>query len=244
MARNPNKILDADQEDEFETRPADGTDDTDFDSEDQFEGDEPEEFTDADVSEQLNRASEEEFARANKSRTRGRAPEQGPQRGRETGEQRAAKTRAPVREREYVWTPGESLDAPPSRPGMDQRWIRFRLGADEDPKNWISKSRGMWVPRALDSVPATYSPPTIQHGAMGSLIGVGDLILCERPMGMSIARRKFFRTKQARQMNAGQRHVKSVEHDDHPISVTQKTDIRPTVGRGQKRRVTAQDDGE
>lgn len=237
--RNP--IIEEDERDEYETEAGATSDDTDYESEDQFEGDEPEEFTDAEAVEQLRTQDEREVSQANKPRVRARANEREPSRSRETPSQATSKQRKPVREREYVWGPGESLDAPPPLPGMDQRWIRHRLGPDEDPKNWISKKRGMWVPRPADSVPDSFAPPTMQHGSLGTIIGVGDLILCQRPLGMSIARRKYFRTKQLRQTEAGQRHVRSVERQDHPISVTQKQDMRPTVGRGAKRRVTVQD---
>ena len=175
-----------------------------------------------------------------RSRQAGRLSQKGRYASRTTGKQQVARSRAPVREREVVWTEPSALDAPPPQPGMEQRWVRFQSGDKNDPRNWSRRTRGRWVPRRLESVDEKYAPPTISHGQYGEVIAVGDSILCERPVEIGIARRKFYREKQARQAAAADRkHLNRVQRGDHPIERTIKI-ARPTVGVG--RRVRAQED--
>lgn len=197
--------------------------------------------TDEDVAEMIRDLDEQKRSLIERSRKRGTQSTKGQHPTRETSAKRDARSRAPVREREINWTEASSLEAPPPREGMEQRWVRFQLGGKNDPRNWTRRSRGRWVPRSLESVDAQFAPPTISHGQLGEIIGVGDLILCERPASIGQARRKHFRQKHQRQVQAADRkHISRVERSDHPIKVSQKRD-RPTVGRG-TRQVTAQDD--
>jgi hypothetical protein len=237
MARK-NAIIEADQDDEFNdvNELAEGLDD-EFEGSDGFSDDE---LTTEEVEESTRSFSEKQRHQLEKSR-KGRAAPAGPTRTRATPAQKAAQARAPVRARQEEWKPSDTLDAPPPRVGMEQRWVRFRIGTDDDQKNFSSKQRGGWVVRALTTVPAGYFPPTMRHSQMGEVIAVGDLILCERPRSIGVAQKKYFRDKLRRQTQAGQRHIRKAERSDHPIDVEEKRD-RPTVGYGQKRRVSVQSD--
>lgn len=208
----------------------------------EFDPDEADEETDEDVEAALAEMEEAQRRQVQQSRQRGKAPSKGVRKGHQTPAQKVARARAPARQREVLWEPANTLDAPPARPGMEQRWIRFQLADKDDPRNMSRKLRERWAPRKLDTVTEDYAPPTLKHGQMGTVIGVGDLILCERPAEIGRARKKFFRDKAARQQAAAARHhVDKVMRGDHPITVHNPTEA-PTVGRGTRRRAPVQEE--
>lgn len=237
MAKRPNRIEEAY---ERELDAEESIQDTELDEEPDFQH---EEFTDEDVNEALQRTDATTRATVEASRRRGRAPhtQHG---GHESSERAAQRAREPARE-QFVWTPSDALQAPPPRPGFEQRWIRIRLGEKDDPQNIARKlsAREGWTPVRLDHVAGDYNVPSFTYGRLGTVIGVSDLILCERRLEIGMARRKYFRDKLARQMaSADKRHIKAVEQDDHPIMGGAKEDMAPTVGRGTRRRPAAQED--
>lgn len=91
------------------------------------------------------------------------------------------------------WIRGASLDMPPARPGMDQRWIRTESGGKADPVNWSRKQREGWRPRPADTVAEDFPVPRIEHGRFAGSIGVEGMILCERSMALSERRAKHVR---------------------------------------------------
>jgi hypothetical protein len=103
---------------------------------------------------------------------------------------------------EFEWKPSNTLDAPEPRPGFVQRWVRFMVGADQDPKNWSRSTREGWRPRSLDTVEKGFNAPTMNHGTLGTVIQVGDVILCEMDERLYKSRKKFFRMKGLRQKEA------------------------------------------
>lgn len=205
-----------------------------------FTGDaDADEFTDEDVEEEIARLDEQRLHLMERSRKKGRSSTRGSREERKGRPQAREVTRVDA-EREVDWQPANTLDAPPPRAGMEQRWIRFQLSENNDPKNWSRKMRERWAPRRLDTVDGSFMPPTIEHSKLGELIGIGDLILCERPASIGAARRKYFAAKQRRQVAAAERRaVNRVEDDDHPIRSSSKRSL--TRGRG-RRKVRAQDD--
>ncbi len=241
---NRNKIVQAAEEidlDLDDELPSEDEAEEALDSEEStYIGDADDGLTDEEVLAELADLDARKQQLVERSRQKGRLSSKGRHASRETSKQQVARARAPAREREVVWTEPSALDAPPPRPGMEQRWVRFQNGDKNDPRNWSRRTRGRWTPRRLDSVEEQYQPPTIAHGQHGEVIGIGDLILCERPVEVGIARKKFYREKQARQMAAADRkHLSRVERGDHPIKrVVKRAD--PTVGTG--RRVRAQED--
>src|ERR1700688_3911332 len=45
---------------------------------------------------------------------------------------------------EVTWEPSNTLTAPKRRAGMVQRWIRYSLHNEDDPKNWTRVFRDGW----------------------------------------------------------------------------------------------------
>lgn len=79
------------------------------------------------------------------------------------------------------WVRPTSLEAPPARPGFEQRWIRVNTRGEEDTTNASRKFREGWRPRPAETVPASYSAPTIAHGKWAGCVGVEGMLLCEMP---------------------------------------------------------------
>jgi hypothetical protein len=200
-----------------------------------FDPNAPEEFTDEDAQQSVAEASDAQRDAINRSRQRGRAPRD-ESRGHRTTDARMSRERE---DHDFAYRPLNSLDAPPPRPGMEQRWVRITLGDKNDVRNWSKQTRYHWKPRMLETVPNDFNPPTQQVAGLGDVIMVNDLVLCERDARYGRSRRKFFAEQHKKQVAATRRHVQKVERDDHPIKVTDR-DAAPTVGRG--RRVRAQDD--
>lgn len=159
-----------------------------------------------------------------------------------TGKGKGVKT-ASKSAKDEEWRPANTLDAPTPRPGMVQRWIRHLSPGSEsgnDAKNWSRAMREGWRPRALDTIPEGFDPPTARHGSYGTVVSVGDVILCEMPVERFKSRRKFFRAKLARQLAAiTKRPLTVAESLNGPrIEVENKKDL----SFGRRRRAAATDE--
>lgn len=198
-----------------------------------------------DMAEVMDRLPTAAKAKVNATRQRG----QSPHRAAPPVHQTRAKqqTKEPTgRDRVGTWMPADTLYAPPPKAGYEQRWIRIRLGEKDDPRNFGKKFREGWKPVKLEDVQDDIEPPTEQFGRFGSVVAVSDLVLCERPVEIGVARKKYFRKRLERQlMSADRRHVNKVQRDDHVIHGGARTDMKPSVGRGSRnRQAPVQDDGE
>lgn len=232
MPRN-NRVIDADLDEELEQdEPSEDEldDEMDHDADTYLTEAEGEEFTDEEVEEMAEERHAKE--RIAKAKRRGQARDT---RRRSTVAQIERAAKEPVRSRPEEWQPANSLEAPPPRQGMEQRWIRFQNGDKLDPRNWSRKTREGWAPRKVDTVPEGFAPPTMKHGSSGEVIGVEDLILCERRLETGRSRARYFAAKTVRQQAAVRRqHVDKVQRDGHGIDVQEKR-AQPTVGRGTRR---------
>ena len=54
----------------------------------------------------------------------------------------------------------------------------------------------------MDTVDKGFNAPTMNHGTLGTVIQVGDVILCEMDERLYKSRKKFFRAKAIRQKEA------------------------------------------
>lgn len=138
---------------------------------------------------------------------------------------------------ETDWSRPSELEAPKSRPGYTQRWIRVRLGNEEDSRNAMRKFREGWLPRALDSVPEGYSPPTFLHARLGNVIGVEDLILCEMPLRKARQRNAYYQAKLDRMIEGIENDLRNVSAGGPRITRTARTQVT-------KRRLKLPDPGE
>jgi hypothetical protein len=105
------------------------------------------------------------------------------------------------------WTPPQTLDAPPPRPGMVQRWIRAELNGSSDTKNLSQARREGWSPRDPKTVPEGWHPPTLAHGAMSGYIGVEGMVLMEMRAERNRQRQTYYRRRNAKQTEAIERDL-------------------------------------
>jgi hypothetical protein len=130
------------------------------------------------------------------------------------------------------WTPPQSLDAPPPRPGMTQRWIRAQNGPQQDIKNWSRKMREGWVPRDPTSLPKEWQGlPTAKmthgNGTVANAIMVEGMVLCEMPMARKRQRDAFFQAKSAALMSAVNSELDAVQRQGGiPINRTARTQVK------------------
>lgn len=140
------------------------------------------------------------------------------------------------------WLRGASLDMPPARSGMEQRWIRVSVYGREDQSNWARKQREGWSPRKADTV-GNFPVPKIDQGKHVGLIGIEGMILCERPKAMGERRRKHFAKETQRRTEAIQADLEKTNNQNRnpafgPIQMAHKSEVRYEVARD----VIAQDD--
>jgi hypothetical protein len=129
------------------------------------------------------------------------------------------------------WTPPQSLDAPPPRPGMTQRWIRAQVGAEQDIKNWSRKMREGWRPRDPATLPQEYADlPTakMQHGnGVSSVITIEGMVLCEMPMARKRQRDAYFQAKSQGLMAAVNSELDKLQHQGGiRINRLARTDVK------------------
>ena len=92
---------------------------------------------------------------------------------------RASQTRAKS-EAKKVWTPPNSLDAPPAPTGYRHQWIRAEILGQQDTKNIASSLREGWELVRADEYP-DQNFPTMDEGRYAGVIGVGGLLLARIP---------------------------------------------------------------
>ncbi|MBA3776402.1 MAG: hypothetical protein H0X11_08165 [Betaproteobacteria bacterium] len=109
---------------------------------------------------------------------------------------------------DQVWRRGTSLDAPPVRTGMVQRWVRMTHRDGKDMINWSGKFREGWKPRTPDTLPEEWRFLRGSTDGSGSLITVGGMVLCEMPENMIRQKRAHIR-----ELNKRQEMSVSVETD-------------------------------
>jgi len=92
---------------------------------------------------------------------------------------RASQTRAKA-ELKKVWTPPNSLEAPPAPTGFRHQWIRAEILGQNDAKNIASSLREGWELVRADAYPDSQYPE-MTEGRYAGVIGVGGLLLARIP---------------------------------------------------------------
>ena len=92
---------------------------------------------------------------------------------------RASQTRA-KEELKKVWTPPNSLDAPPAPTGYRHQWVRAEVLGQQDTKNVAASLREGWELVRADEYPES-NYPEMTEGRYAGVIGVGGLLLARIP---------------------------------------------------------------
>jgi hypothetical protein len=140
-----------------------------------------------------------------------------------------------------AWVRPTSLDAPPARPGMVQRWVRLRVRGEADPKNLNRAYREGWRFRHPDTLPEDFSALLFATPAQASdgKIVVDDLALMELPEATFKAKQKAIRQATRLQMQGVEHDLEQSQVAGHPILKDHKTSVSYP---GRARRVEAADD--
>jgi len=123
------------------------------------------------------------------------------------------------------WLRPSSLDAPPARDGMTQRWVRKSIHGADDPKNLNRSWREGWRPRAPESLDEEWRIYATFADKDNGMIVVDDLVLMEIDSEI-LARRKAAIAKVTReQMQSVEHDLESTQIAGHPIVKEHKTSV-------------------
>ena len=106
---------------------------------------------------------------------------------------RASQTRTKA-EAKKVWTPPNSLDAPPAPKGFRHQWIRAETMGYQDTKNVAASLReGYELVRADEYPDQDY--PLMSEGRYAGMIGVGGLLLARRPEEIALQIDEYYKQR-------------------------------------------------
>ena len=140
---------------------------------------------------------------------------------------RASQTRA-KEELKKVWTPPNSLDAPPAPTGFRHQWIRAEILGQSDAKNVASSLREGWELVRGDEYPDSQYP-TMHEGRYAGVIGVGGLLLARIPEEIALQIDAYY----AKQNEAKEEAIDNdLMKEQHPSMRTMENDSRTRVTFG------------
>lgn len=90
----------------------------------------------------------------------------------------------------------------PARPGFSQRWIRTKIGGEDDPQSISSAVNKGWKRRDPSTIPPEISAPSIYVDGVGESVGISGMILMERPQKYSDAYKAKVQQRTNAQMEA------------------------------------------
>ena len=131
---------------------------------------------------------------------------------------------------DYEWRRPTSLEAPPARPGMVQRWVRAEMRTEADNLNWTGKMREGWRPRSPSTIPDCEA--FFGVGQLGSqdVVRVGGLILMEMPEQRLASKKSAIREQIRRQEESVAMETQKVSSEGvragfSPIVREEKADV-------------------
>ena len=106
---------------------------------------------------------------------------------------RASQTRSKS-EKPKVWSPPNSLDAPPAPKGFRHQWIRAESMGYQDTKNVAASLReGYELVRADEYPEEDY--PQMSEGRYAGIIGVGGLLLARIPEEIALQIDEYYKQR-------------------------------------------------
>jgi len=133
-----------------------------------------------------------------------------------------------------AYKPYGLMDIPPgvterfSDEGFALRWIRHKMGNNEDYKNIAERQHDGWVPVAPSEVPEMAQFASDKHGTRiaGSIVEQGDLMLCKAPIAKVDARREYYEGIARNNIEAVNQFV-----ENNPMKVSVNSQTRISNGR-------------
>ena len=139
---------------------------------------------------------------------------------------RASQTRAKA-ESKKVWTPPNSLDAPPAPTGYRHQWIRAEILGQSDAKNIASSLREGWELVRADQYPES-NYPTMHEGRYAGMIGVGGLLLARIPEEIAIQIDAYYKKQNEAKEEAVDNNLMKEQHPSMRFS--KESNTRVTFG--------------
>jgi len=143
---------------------------------------------------------------------------------------RASQTRAKA-ESKKVWSPPNSLDAPPAPTGYRHQWIRSEILGASDAKNIASSLREGWELVRSDEYPES-NYPSIHEGRYAGVIGVGGLLLARIPEEIALQIDAYYKKQNDAKEEAVDNNLMKEQHPSMPFNSERQT--RVTFGGTKK----------
>ena len=143
---------------------------------------------------------------------------------------RASQTRA-KEELKKVWTPPNSLDAPPAPTGFRHQWIRAEILGQSDAKNVASSLREGWEVVRGDASPDSQYP-TMHEGRYAGVIGVGGLLLARIPEEIALQIDEYYKKQTRDKEEAVENNLMKEQHPS--MRFTNESNTRVTFGGTKK----------
>ena len=143
---------------------------------------------------------------------------------------RASQTRA-KEELKKVWTPPNSLDAPPAPTGFRHQWIRAEILGQSDAKNVASSLREGWELVRGDEYPDSQYP-TMHEGRYAGIIAVGGLLLARIPEEIAIQIDAYYKKQNEAKEEAVDNNLMKEQHPSMRFS--KESNTRVTFGGTKK----------
>ena len=143
---------------------------------------------------------------------------------------RASQTRDKI-ESVKVWTPPNSLDAPPAPTGYRHQWIRAEILGQSDAKNIASSLREGWELVRADEYPES-NYPSETEGRYAGIIGVGGLLLARIPEEIAIQIDAYYKKQNDAKQEAVDNNLMKEQHPSMKFS--KESNTRVTFGGTKK----------
>ena len=143
---------------------------------------------------------------------------------------RASQTRAKS-ELKKVWTPPNSLDAPPAATGYRHQWLRSEILGQMATKNIASSLREGWELVRADQYPES-NYPTMHEGRYAGMIGVGGLLLARIPEEIAIQIDAYYKKQNEDKEEAVETNLLKEQHPSMRFS--KESNTRVTFGGTKK----------
>ena len=143
---------------------------------------------------------------------------------------RASQTRDKI-EVKKVWTPPNSLDAPPAPTGYRHQWIRAEILGASDAKNIASSLREGWELVRADQYPES-NYPTMHEGRYAGMIGVGGLLLARIPEEIALQIDAYYKKQNDAKEEAVENNLMKEQHPS--MRFTNESNTRVTFGGTKK----------
>ena len=143
---------------------------------------------------------------------------------------RASQTRAKS-ELKKVWTPPNSLDAPPAPTGYRHQWLRSEILGQMDTKNIASSLREGWELVRADEYPEE-TWPTMNEGRYAGGIGQGGLVLARIPEEIALQIDAYYKKQNEDKEEAVETNLLKEQHPSMRFS--KESNTRVTFGGTKK----------